>query len=298
MDNQNTFSDYYSRLFNRFWKDFVAWPRDNILVAGIAAIAPPLVLYLYSPDKVPDWELLKATVRVYLGFFGLYSAVHLVRVPWVLDRERSRVIATVEAEKTKLLNEKRTFDESQPKIVLREPNARHIQRVALSDGRSVIHDVLFVKVRFVNRPAKHTESSVAHQVGAKVKFFDEDGRLILEMDGRWDDKDQPSERPFTQTKRDLLLAEFNFEEEHNLDIGFWDSAAKEFVAFNNDNYNYQTMKKPEHILQGNRFKAEIRLVGVHIDNTYTVEFSANDREVRIIDETNGQPPSLKPRAVR
>ena len=117
-----------------------------------------------------------------------------------------------------------------------------------------------MKVRFVNRPTTNSESAIAHQVSAKVKFFDEGGRLILEMDGRWDDKEQPSGRPFTQTKRDLLLTDFSFEEEHNLDIGFWDNQAKEFVAFNNDNYNYQTMKKPEHILQGNRFKAEIRLV--------------------------------------
>ena len=296
MDNPNTFSNYYLSFFKRFWKDFVGWPRDNVLVAGIAAIAPPLVLYIYSPDKAPDWELLKATVKVYLAFLGVYSAIHLIRVPWVIDRERLRAIARLEGEKTELVNDKRTFEEAKPKIVLREPKARHVQQVALSDGRAVIHDVLFIKIRFVNRPARHSESAIARQVSAKVKFFDEGGRLILEMDGRWDDKDQPSGRPFTQTKRALLLADFSFEEEHNLDIGFWDGKAKEFVAFNNDNYNYQTMKKPEHILQGNRFKAEIRLVGVHVDETYTVEFCANDREVIIIDETNGHPPSLKPLA--
>jgi hypothetical protein len=97
------------------------------------------------------------------------------------------------------------------------------------------------------------------------------------MDGRWDDKDQPSLRQSTQSKRDLLLADFNFEEERNLDIAFFDTTSNEFVAFNNDNFNCQNQKKPEHVLKGDRFRAEIRLVAVYVDVTYSVVFTTTGR---------------------
>jgi hypothetical protein len=47
----------------------------------------------------------------------------------------------------------------------------------------------------------------------------------------------------------------------------------EFVAFNNDNYSYQNLKKPEHILSGYHFRAEIRLVAVHVDVSFSIIFT-------------------------
>jgi hypothetical protein len=145
--------------------------------------------------------------------------------------------------------------------------------LSFNAGGVVILTAPMVKVRFVNRPEKHAPTAIAYGVSAKIKFFDETERLVLEMDGRWDDKAQPSLRPTTESKRDLLLADFSFEEERNLDIAFFDMNSMEFVAFNNDNYNYQNLQKPAHVLSGCHFRAEIRLVAVHVDVNYSVEFS-------------------------
>ena len=288
MDNPNTFFNYYGRFFQKFWEDFVDWPRDNIVVAGIATIAPPLVVYLRNPHVAPDWELLKTTLWFYLALLGAYTILQLIRTPWKIDTEKSLAFSTLQGENTGLLNEKREFDEAKPNIILREPDARHIQDIPLSDGRVIIRIVPFVKVRFVNRPAKHTESAIAHGVSAKIKFFNVAGQMVLEMDGRWDDKDQPSLRQSTQSKRDLLLADFNFEEERNLDIAFFDTTSNEFVAFNNDNYNYQSQKKPEHVLKGDQFRVEIRLVAVHVDVIYSLVFTTTGRSddpVAVLGET-------------
>jgi hypothetical protein len=179
MDNPNTFFNYYGRFFKKFWEDFVDWPRDNIVVAGIAAIAPPLVLYLRNTHLSPDWELLKTTLWVYLALLSAYTILQLIRIPWKIDREQSQAISTLQGENTELLNERRAFDDSKPNIILREPDARHIQELPLSDGRVIIRVVPFVKVRFVNRPTKHAESAIAHEVSAKIKFFNVNGQLVL-----------------------------------------------------------------------------------------------------------------------
>jgi hypothetical protein len=201
----------------------------------------------------------------------------------------TEVLAKVEAEYVALLQQRKEFDEAKPNLVLREPGARHVQELSLNDGRVVILKAPFVKVRIVNRPSQHTATAIAHDVSAKIKFFDKVGQLVLEMDGRWDDKDQPSFRSPTQSKRDLLLTDFAIEEERNLDIAFLNPKSNEFVAMNNDNYNYQSFVKPEHALKGDYFKAEIRLVAINVDATYSVEFSTSGKNggVRIIEETRG-----------
>jgi hypothetical protein len=275
MDNPNTFFNYYGRFFQKFWEGFVEWPRDNFLVAGIAAIAPPLALYLQHPDKVPDWELIKTTSLVYLALLGVYTILHLVLVPWKIDREQSFAISKMEAEKAELLQQRKEFDEAKPNIILREPSARLIEVISLNDGRVVTLTAAFVKVRFVNRPTKHTPTAIAQGVSAKIKFFDKDGQLVLEMDGRWDDKDQPTLRLATQSKRDLLLTDFAIEEERNLDIAFLDPKSNQFIAMNNDNYKCQDSRLPEHFLKGDQFRAEIRLIAVHVDVTFSVEFAAS-----------------------
>lgn len=277
MNDKNTFFGYYGRFFQKFWEGFAEWPRDNFLVAGIAAIAPPLALYLRHPDKVPDWELIKATFLIYLALLGLYTILHFVLVPWKIDREQSLALTNLETENTELLQQRKEFEEAKPNIVLREPDARHTEYISLNDGKVVTLSAHFVKVRFVNRPTKHAPTAIAQGVSAKIKFFDVGGMLVLEMDGRWDNTDQPSLRHPTQSKRDLLLTDFAIEEERNLDIAFLDPASGKFVALNNDNYNYQNFRKPEHVLMGSQFRAEMRLVGVHVDVTYSVEFAVVGR---------------------
>ena len=201
---------------------------------------------------------------------------------------RVDALSAIQLEQDELAAKLRELEETKPHIVLREPGARHIETIALSDGRVVILRAEFVKVRFVNKPQHHSPTSVAERVRAKIRFLDEEGRLVLEMDGRWDDSDQPTLRHPTLTRQDLLGTRFDIEEEHNLDIAFLDPATKEFVAFNNDNYNYQNAKKPEHVLKGRSFTAQIRLVAVKVDETFSVEFAASGARgnVEIVDSRN------------
>jgi hypothetical protein len=285
MDSQDTFFKYYGQFLIRWLKDSYEWPRDNGFVAGIMAVLPPLVVFLRDHTFAIDWKLFWTTLFLYGILIAAYLLIQAVRTPWKLDRERSKDAIRITSENAELLQQKRDFDETRPNIVLREPEARHVQTLSLGDGHVVILTAQFVKVRFVNKPAKNSPSAIAHGVSAKVKFLNDKGHLVLEMDGRWDDSDQPSLRHSAQSKRDLLLADFGIEEERNLDIAFRDPSSNTFVAFNNDNYNYQNVKKPEHILVGDRFTAEIKLVGVHVDTTFSVEFAAGGTrgDVAIVD---------------
>jgi len=53
------------------------------------------------------------------------------------------------------------------------------------------------------------------------------------------------------------------------------SQTGEFYAFNNDNYTYPQMKKPEHLLAGQHFLVRISLLGPWVDETFEFLF-AND----------------------
>jgi hypothetical protein len=208
-----------------------------------------------------------------------YIAIIIPHIIWKIFKAASDLhfnqqvsLTTIESEKAANEAALKELTDAGPNIVLREPGARHIENIPLNDGHVVILTAQFIKVRFVNKPAKNSSNAIAHDVSAKIKFFNENEELVLEMDGRWDDKDQPTLRHFTQSQRDLLLTDFAIEEERNLDIAFMDSSTGQFVAFNNDNYRCQDFKKLEHVLRGSRFTAQIRLVAVHVDATYSVEF--------------------------
>jgi hypothetical protein len=99
--------------------------------------------------------------------------------------------------------------------------------------------------------------------------------LLLAIDGRWADSDQPSIRDWRQSRTDLLRAEFGIDEEHSLDVAFRDDQTEEFYAFNNENCHYPLMKKPEHLLVGQRFMVRITLLGPWVDETFEFQF-AND----------------------
>jgi hypothetical protein len=133
----------------------------------------------------------------------------------------------------------------------------------------------FIKVRFINVPEPpFTDKSVAKDITAKLRFFGPSSNCLLAMDGRWDDTDQPSSRPPTQSKSDLLSVSFLREGAHNVDVAFWDAEAKTFVAFNNDSYAFlgSRFTKPGHTLGGGPIRAEIRLVGAQVEEIFMLTF--------------------------
>jgi hypothetical protein len=115
--------------------------------------------------------------------------------------------------------------------------------------------------------------SIAQAALARVRFYDLNNRLLLDMQGRWADSTQPSVRNFRESITDLLRMDFGINEEHSLDIVFRDTDGR-FVAWNNDNYNYPDMRKPEHVLIGDAFAVEVQLSAAWVDETYRFQFSA------------------------
>ena len=169
------------------------------------------------------------------------------------------------------------IEEAKPHIVLLEPDAAYIAPVNVQAVGNVMNTVSFMTVRFVNQPQGPFPNSVARDVRVKLRFFEPvpAGRLLLAIDGRWADGDQPSIRDWRQSRADLLRMEFGIEERHSLDVAFRDDQTGEFYAFNNENFHYPLMKKPEHLLVGQHFKVRISLLGPWVNETFEFQF-AND----------------------
>ncbi len=187
-----------------------------------------------------------------------------------------RAVRKRELQRDEYRSKLQEIDQARPHIVLREPTAQYVEPVRIQAIGDVTNFVSFMRVRFVNRPAGLPfPNSVAHDVRAKVRFLEPtpEGRLLLTIEGKWSDSAQPSIRDFRQHRNDLTKMDFAIEEEHSLDIAFRDDQTGEFYAFNNDNYTYPLMKKPEHLLAGQRFLVRISLLGPWVDQTYEFLFS-------------------------
>ncbi len=283
---------YHRVLFAGAFEKF-AWARD-LTVGVLLNLATLLLSYHFGLITLGEWNghkwlFVLAIVLPYVVIFIPHILWKIYSSAAALHGGQLESIRRLQSERESVENKLKEIEETKPNIVLREPGARHIEAISLNDGRVVVLTAHFIKVRFVNRPTRNSPMSIAREVSAKIKFFDENDQLVLEMDGRWDDSDQPTLRHHTLTRRDLLLTEFGIEGEHNLDIAFLDPKTNEFVAFNNDNYNYQAFRKPEHILRGRKFRAEMRLIAAHVDVTYSVEFATSGLRgnARILGERSG-----------
>jgi len=176
------------------------------------------------------------------------------------------------------------IEEANPHIVLREPGAAYIEAVTIQAIGNVTNNVSFIKVRFVNKPRVPSPNSVARDVRVKLRFFEPvpGGRLVLAIDGRWADSDQPSIRDWRQSRPDLLKMQFGIEEERSLDVAFRDDQTGESYAFNNENCHYPLMKKPEHLLVGQQFRVRISLLGPWVDETFEFYFVNDSQGTKIL----------------
>jgi hypothetical protein len=98
----------------RVWQKAVEgatpWTRDNIGVAGIMAVAPPIAIYVLDRNQVMDWRVVRITAFLYLAAFGLYCLYRLIRgvfEVWTEDREiavaEAALLWTFEAQALELL---------------------------------------------------------------------------------------------------------------------------------------------------------------------------------------------------
>jgi hypothetical protein len=189
-----------------------------------------------------------------------------------------RAVGKGERQRDEYYSKLQQIEQARPHIILREPHAEYVEPVHIQAVGSTTTAVSLIRVRFVNSPTgPPLPNSVARGVRAKVRFFESapEGRLLLMIEGKWAESDQPSIRDFRDYRNDLLKIDFGIEEEHSLDIAFRDDQTGEFYAFNHDNYSYPQMKKPEHLLAGQHFLVRISLFGPWVDETFEFLF-AND----------------------
>jgi hypothetical protein len=260
----------YGSVLREAWWGPLAWIVDGVLVLLdygdlIAKIFPETEEFFKKAPLLSGlpwyWKVITLLiVNILLIWEGAFRAVR--------KRERQR------DEYKKRLQE---IEDAKPNIVLNEPDAESVELVPVITSQPPIFNAKFVRVRFVNRPLVNSPNAVAHGVRAFLKFYDPSHVLLLSMDGRWASSSQPSTKHPAETKNDLLPMDFAIEEAQSLDVAFWDPMAGTFVAWNNDNYNYLDVKKPEHILQGRRFVVEIRLVTVSVDKTFIFQLAFDER---------------------
>lgn len=180
----------------------------------------------------------------------------------------------------------RRIGDSRPNIVL---CGKSVEPIAFYQKGSQMpwFSALFVKARFINKPVESSQGSEARGVRAKISFYDSSKSLLFgDMDGRWDSTDQPSSRQYGTTRNDLLAMNFGIEEVQGVDIAFWDTKTRMFVAFNNDSWNFamQDYTKPGHELASNPVTAVIRLHGVEVNEAFSMTFGADaEGNVTLLD---------------
>jgi hypothetical protein len=231
------------------------------LMSGILSIFREFLLFM-APEKVQEKPLFWASVRV---AFVLSAAI-----AWWVEHRRS-------SERAAQLEE---IERAKPKIKLKQPGAIYIEPVGLNfsdrQGRSVItFNVPFLKVRFVNEPEHSYPAAKANGVRAKINYHRcSDNVLVLSIDGRWAETDQPALYDPAASKAHLLPTTFGHGEEHSLDIAYRDAETGEYFAWNNDNYGYPGFRHDRHQLLGDCFRVEIRLRGDFVDETFRFLFRA------------------------
>jgi hypothetical protein len=278
-----SFLGFYRRVFRDAWEAAKIWVRDNVFVAGVMATVPAIAIYLADHSHAIDWPVMRLTLCMYAGLLILYYAFHLIRAPWLLHRSKEEQLIAADDERDSYAAKLREIEDDKPEIVqagaVVEPIGFGIQ-----GSMTPYFTAEFVKMRFVNKPKGNSERAIARAVRAKIKFIDSDSKaLLLEIDGRWDSTDQPSTRQYGTTRNDLLPMNFGIEEAQQIDIAFWDAGIRKFVGFNNDSYNFALYgyKKPGYELSAGPITAEIRLVGIGVNKTFSMTFGT-DLQGRVV----------------
>lgn len=179
------------------------------------------------------------------------------------------------AKKNKRLEE---IEKAKPRITLSGPDAIHILPNVFQTYNNVQQGpVPFLLVRFVNEPQGPYPSAKANDVRATITYHrDSDNNYLFSMDGRWSDSDQPSAVNPLKSKSHLLATTFGIGQKHDLDIAYRDAQTRKYFAWNNDNYDHPFFRCDEHLLIGDRFRVDIRLLGEWVDERFSFKFRTTD----------------------
>jgi hypothetical protein len=178
---------------------------------------------------------------------------------------------------TKLATKLEEIKTAKPRIKLREPSAIYIGETSQIHGDIRFTSVPFLKVRFINEPAGPYPSAKATDVRATIAYYRYPNNAhFLSIDGRWADSDQPSATSPLTSKSHLLATTFGIGQAHDLDIAYRDPQSGQYYAWNNENYNYQFFRCDRHLLEGDRFRVDVHLLGDWVDEHFSFRFGTTD----------------------
>lgn len=265
---------YLRRYFSRLKEDAEPWARDNIGWALVMLITPPIAVLIREPAHEIDWTLVRTTLWIYAIAFGVYLLIHAIRTVWKLDRELIADLTASESREESLGAKLREIEDARPHIIVRNV---YTEKVSVNHNglQACIANVL--RVRLENSPPHPYPNSEAKNVTASVNFYDHLGKLLIaDMDARWTASTQPV-GPHTQSIVPLLGMDLGIGAKRDLDIAFavmtlYRAPNPSLVALNNDNFRFTCWTKPDRVLEGERFVAEVHVMGPWVDTKFSVEF--------------------------
>src|ERR1039457_5545108 len=159
MDSPESFGIYFQRLCQRLGKETASWARDNIVWAGIALACPPLAVYFRDRHHPIDWDIIRATLWLYLFALLIYLTINAVRTAWKLDQDRANVLSGIRIEedaiREKLADLERRYLDEKPRLGF---------QIYCESGRRAWHE----KADNLNAPAcfclEHLSGRVAEAV--------------------------------------------------------------------------------------------------------------------------------------
>jgi hypothetical protein len=133
-----------------------------------------------------------------------------------------------------------------------------------------------LRLRVENRPSVNTDKA-STRVSAKITFYDESGKRLMKMDGRWTDSPQPAHRNESKDCVESLAVVFEPRAERSLDLLFKRPGEQHCVALNGDNLTSgaQNLDMPGRSLNG-IVTAKVELNGIHVMSEITFKISCTE----------------------
>lgn len=238
--------DYLFRFIARLVRDSFVWPRDNIAVACVMAIAPPIAVYMHDPSHTIDWAVIWAAFWLYVIVFGCYMMVHGILTIWRLDREHMEKIAAL----TKLLSVQVVITGLHPhdprfEISFRDARALGDNLTTIlftnrgeHEARNIRLHPIYLKKRRVEFPYIEAVLKTDHQSGFSPsvgrQWGDQDSRnMIRAFSEEWANYED------SDSRRDIFIpAKADFEDEYGVrfEVSFEFVYHAGFANYNPKNY--------------------------------------------------------------
>ncbi len=272
-----------------YWQIFKeCFGRPHILwINGLYAVINGLIFI--RDNMFPEsWRRTATLPGVFRAFHLPGWIIFILLTNIILLAEGTvRAVRKREEEINSLKETLEAAERGRPNIQLKQPNpvVFKLVRQQVLNANQIIRDAPFLCLRFVNDPQNPNPSAIARAISAKVRYFIAgESDPVLEIDGRWADTDEASFGDPRQSRHHLLTVDFNIGDEHEVDIAFIASETGRMFAWNNDNYRYSDLIKPEHILPDSAIDVQVRLRGLGVDNTFRLRFANLNSTFEIINQ--------------